>query len=119
MTKEELKEHCEKQVKMCEEWARGNDREPSGKVYEEHKLILEILEENKDWQDYIDTVNQTNSRLIQIIERHKMQQSRKVGKWVKKSQYGNDYCSECNYEYGGYDKLKYCPNCGADMRGEN
>ncbi len=74
MTKEELKQHCEKQVKMCEEWAKGNGREPSGKIYEEHKLILELLEENEDFQNYIDKANHTNSQLIQIIERHKMQQ---------------------------------------------
>lgn len=43
MTKEELREHCEKQVKMCEEWAKGNGREPSGKIYEEHKLILDLI----------------------------------------------------------------------------
>lgn len=43
MTKEELREHCEKQVKMCEEWAKCNDREPSGKIYEEHKLILDLI----------------------------------------------------------------------------
>lgn len=43
--------------------------------------------------------------------------TRKVGKWVKKSQYGNDYCSECNYEHCGYGYPKYCPNCGAEMRG--
>jgi hypothetical protein len=45
MTKEELKQHCEKQVKMCEEWAKGNDREPSGKIYEEHKLVLDLINE--------------------------------------------------------------------------
>lgn len=43
--------------------------------------------------------------------------TREHGKWIKKSQYGNDYCSKCDYEYGGYSKLNYCPNCGADMRG--
>lgn len=43
MTKEELRTHCEKQVKMCEEWAKGNGREPSGKIYEEHKLILDLI----------------------------------------------------------------------------
>ena len=53
MTKEELRKHCEKQVKMCEEWAKGNDREPSGKIYEEHKLILDLIkaleqQENKE-----------------------------------------------------------------------
>lgn len=42
---------------------------------------------------------------------------RKVGKWVKKYQYGNDYCSECNYENCGYGYPKFCPNCGAKMGG--
>jgi hypothetical protein len=41
----------------------------------------------------------------------------KTGHWVKKSQYGNDYCSECDYELLMCGKPKFCPNCGADMRG--
>ena len=45
MTREELKAHCEKQIKLCEMWAKHNGEEPSGKVYEEHKLILELLEQ--------------------------------------------------------------------------
>ena len=45
MTREELKEHCEKQIEMCELWAIGRGEEPSGKIYEEHKLILELLEQ--------------------------------------------------------------------------
>ena len=45
MTKEELKEHCEKQMEMCELWAISQGEGPSGKVYEEHKLILELLEQ--------------------------------------------------------------------------
>ena len=45
MTREELKEHCEKQIEMCEMWAIAKGEEPSGNVYEEHKLILELLEQ--------------------------------------------------------------------------
>ena len=45
MTREELKEHCEKQVESCEMWAHTRGEKPSGKVYEEHKLILELLEQ--------------------------------------------------------------------------
>jgi hypothetical protein len=43
MTKEELREHCEKQVKACEMWAENRGQEPSGKIYEEHKLILDLI----------------------------------------------------------------------------
>lgn len=45
MTREELKVHCEKQIEQCQMWAKHNGEEPSGKVYEEHKLILELLEQ--------------------------------------------------------------------------
>ncbi len=45
MTREELKEHCKKQIENCEMWARCKGEKPSGKVYEEHKLILELLEQ--------------------------------------------------------------------------
>ena len=45
MTREELKAHCEKQVELCEMWAISRGEKPSGKIYEEHKLILELLEQ--------------------------------------------------------------------------
>ena len=28
------------------------------------------------------------------------------------------FCSECNYENTHWHAWNYCPNCGADMRGE-
>ena len=43
MTKEELKQHCERQVEECEKWAKYKGIEPSGKIYEEHKLILDLI----------------------------------------------------------------------------
>ena len=45
MTREELRNHCEKQIRACEMWAHSQGEEPHGKVYEEHKLILELLEQ--------------------------------------------------------------------------
>lgn len=49
MTREELKRHCLKQIENCEMWARYKGEEPHGKVYEEHKLILELLEQEPRW----------------------------------------------------------------------
>lgn len=53
MTREELKAHCKKQIEMCEMWAKAKGEKPCGKVYEEHKMILELLEEKpyEDWYD--------------------------------------------------------------------
>lgn len=49
MTREELKSHCLKQIEGCEMWARLKGEEPHGKIYEEHKLILELLEQEPKW----------------------------------------------------------------------
>lgn len=44
MTRNELKEHCERQIRECERYAEAKGEKPSGKVYEEHILILSLLE---------------------------------------------------------------------------
>lgn len=44
------------------------------------------------------------------------------GKWIRTShRFGYGYmCSECGCVYHRHKgKLNYCPNCGADMRGDN
>ncbi len=51
---------------------------------------------------------------------------RKRGKIIT-NEFGNESCSVCHYglvlfitdENGTLKKPNYCPNCGADMRGEN
>lgn len=42
------------------------------------------------------------------------------GKWIKKWCEWQEYieCSECGYETGLRCNTKFCPNCGADMRGD-
>jgi hypothetical protein len=46
------------------------------------------------------------------------QPERPKGKWVEKPHvYGVAYCSLCDYELHTND-TNFCPNCGADMRGE-
>lgn len=45
MTREELKEHCERQIAGCVRFAEFKNEKPHGKIYEEHKLILELLEQ--------------------------------------------------------------------------
>lgn len=43
------------------------------------------------------------------------------GEWIKFDE-GNTVCSLCGYELEDWTQgifYSYCPNCGADMRGEN
>ena len=43
---------------------------------------------------------------------------RPKGEWVEKPHvYGVAYCSLCDYELHTND-TNFCPNCGADMRGD-
>ena len=104
MTREELKRHCLKLIESCEKWARCSGVEPYGKVYEENKLILELLEQEPKTGYWIDD-NENEIDAQYGIHRYK--------------------CSECN-EYadkfvGGtedwwdLEKPNYCPNCGAKM----
>lgn len=47
-------------------------------------------------------------------------EERPKGKWIKHSTYkGVLICSHCNHgETQAYDTFKFCPYCGADMRGD-
>lgn len=78
---------------------------------------IEILEEVKNFDDsmyqFIPAYNEALDMAIKALE-----QEPKTGHWVKKSQYGNDYCSECDYELLMRGKPKYCPNCGTKMESE-
>ena len=93
MTREELKWHCLKQIEGCEMWARLKGEEPHGEIYEEHKLILELLE-----------------------------QGPRKGHWIPIYQGDEiiDYrCSECEFgnTFGkGTIGMNFCPRCGSDNR---
>lgn len=55
--------------------------------------------------------------------------TRKIGKWIEvweseRDEFSGEYdewrehkCSECNFQELDADRYKYCPNCGAEMRG--
>lgn len=63
------------------------------------------------------------SQLTAIEDLPSAQPERKKGKWRRRiidSGYNADWiCSECGYRVKtDFVNYNYCPNCGADMRGE-
>lgn len=57
-----------------------------------------------------------------IREMLERESERKTGRWIAKPLYlGSDAkvytCSECKSPFW-WDSMNYCPNCGAEMRGE-
>ena len=55
----------------------------------------------------------------ELIEKLPSAQERKKGEWITKSTNGEmfDVCSVCGYVEWD-EPHNFCPNCGADMRGE-
>lgn len=60
-----------------------------------------------------------DGRARQIVEDMPTIEERKTGKWIDKSggiEGAWNYCSICGEQ--AIDLYDFCPNCGADMRGE-
>ncbi len=96
ITREELKAHCEEQIAKCEAfYAEEEETLKNHRLYQEHKLVLELLE-----------------------------QESKTGHWiVEESEFNiNVKCSCCNYMvnyfWSDWNKANYCPNCRAKMESE-
>ena len=89
------------------------------------KLIIDIPEEDyryiKELQSLViarGTCKTIQREVINAIKNGTPYEERPKGKWVKKPHvYGVDYCSECDFELK-IDDTNFCPNCGAEMRGE-
>jgi len=100
MTKEELKAHCEKTIEQCEMWAKYRNETPSGKVYEEHKLILELIEQsNSDepMQVELEADGYSDGELV----------------------YDYGKCPKCGWEFEDGDKdweEPYCCHCGQKLK---
>lgn len=145
MTREELKEHCKKQIEMCEFWAKAKGENPCGKVYEEHKMILELLEQEpcedavsraelKKWLD-INFSFGGALRKLELFDRldrdlPSVTPQPKIGNWITHEEKfnalgmavkGGVKCSECGYTTHNTLHMelgcpfKFCPNCGAKM----
>lgn len=146
MTREELKEHCKRQVQRFERVEKLMTVTPNDwKRYEEHKLILELLEQ-EPCEDAIsrqevlrllaNSIGKTNTYLqTKVLKMPSVTPQEPIkGRWIshiehcemnnlRPSGLGSYFwCSECdcgidskNFSRVNYN---YCPNCGADMRGD-
>jgi rubrerythrin len=48
------------------------------------------------------------------------QPERKTGKWIHQAKFGRIECDQCSSVYrNAFTPKNFCPNCGADMRGED
>lgn len=83
------------------------------------KLIIDISEYNQEWIRNTYGIPQDIDVCIAraIMNGVPYESERKRGKWVNTG--SGQECSVCHEIQYGYDNHRYfCPNCGADMRGE-
>lgn len=73
---------------------------------------------DEEWRKlhYESTYSQGFLEGVRMCEQAQPEQ--KLGKWVDDGDPLNWVCSECGYRVFRYNNTPYCPNCGADMRGE-
>jgi len=140
MTREELKEHCERQIQQFERVEKIMPVTPnSWKRYEEHKLILELLEQ-EPCEDVIDRAEAMTeimmfagnvksdeediyikvSDAVQLLrDLPSVTAQSKKGHWIKIGAYQGK-CSYCNNCVIDEDENfgDYCRHCGSDMRGD-
>ena len=136
MTVEELKQHCVRQITEFERIKEIMPVTPNGyKHYEEHKMVLQLIEalEQQPCEDCIsrqavhDLIAELLSDYLHDEDREKIEEldvkiedlppvtpKEKTGHWIFDEILDRHYyCSECKSM--GVDYWDYCPECGAKM----
>lgn len=144
LTLEDLKNHCIKTIEVCELFRKlPNVVITDDRRYQEHKMILELIEEHEQRQS-TDAVSR--EAVIKLYEKFRpslathvtefgdalkaltpVTPERPKGEWKYTDEVHEiARCSKCRFlidASGCVDPeeyisiYRYCPNCGADMRG--
>lgn len=121
MTLDEAIKHCEEVAEQQEQYAKGYAQGDAIEVYdafdcdecaEEHRQLAEWLKELKAYKEQPSTEGScpsTNSSTTPARAR---------GKWMTEHNRGYVQCSNCHNRVPFCKRSNFCPNCGADMRGE-
>lgn len=85
--------------------------------------VFQILDGNGAVYETADVVERElyQRALSDVVRLSVERPERKHGKWIQHVGEDTEYhCSECKrIHYFWNTKINFCPNCGADMRGDN
>ena len=119
-------------AKALYEQTAGWEASALSKIEEFNRIPLEEMtdEERAEWRRWTAILGERSAFKRDVADAPTADVvERKRGKWIKYKDRACWYCSECTadnyYAYirdcdsGEYEQQdKFCPNCGADMRGE-
>lgn len=77
--------------------------------------ILDVMEDVRKRTRKIPAANTTTNCTTDCTT---VKSERPKGEWLKTDKPGYRMCACCGIELMVYAQGNYCPNCGADMRGE-
>ena len=129
MTREELKAHCKRQIEQFERIEKIMPVTPNDwKRYEEHKLVLELLEQEpcedavsreeavkvlRADPSFVCTGDKAQA-ITDILSLPSVTPQPKIAHWIHFA--NSDDCSGCGWSTGKYiSPSDYCPKCGARM----
>lgn len=70
-----------------------------------------------DWKSIMDDwTEHDNAMIAKGRELERRLNAPKHGRWIEIDKYHLGTCSVCGDRWGSVEIMRYCPNCGADMR---
>jgi hypothetical protein len=124
---EPIDEDCRKSAEALDYAIKALEQQPSEDCVDRNHIIATISHHHFDKdKDNFDLLVHNLCKEVKALS--PVTPTRKVGEWCKQNDDYFDWyeCSECGYGGEGemqysseYDvRTKYCPNCGAEMRGK-
>ena len=105
------------QVDALEMAIKALEQEPIGDLISRQAVLDKTIRVNSIWKSITNSKGKNLEEIVSELPSVNPQEP-KTGHWDSRT----CKCSECGYQIAFSEyaerKYKYCPNCGADMRGE-
>ena len=117
-----LKENMKSRLSACNEWIeKAKDKETKIRASAVKAFIAEVIMTIDNAPTVTPTFGLFRDMLCSDCEKRPQGEWYKTGQsFINPNKFRNYGCSNCFYELDEHIRIKpnFCPNCGADMRGD-